>query len=67
MTRKSESFSRLPKSLSRFPDDSYFAQVTVTFYTGRILLAALIIVGSVVLVNMAKKPAPPAIELEESV
>jgi len=34
---------------------------------GRILLAALIIVGSVVLVNMAKKPSPPAIELEESV
>lgn len=34
---------------------------------GRILLAALIIVGSVVLINTAKKPAPPALELEESV
>jgi drug/metabolite transporter (DMT)-like permease len=32
---------------------------------GRILLAALIIVGSVVLINTAKKPAPPALELEE--
>ncbi len=35
---------------------------------GRILLAAGIIVGSVVLINTAKKPAPPApvLELEES-
>ena len=34
---------------------------------GRILLAALIIVGSVVLINTAKKPVPPALELEEIV
>ena len=34
---------------------------------GRILLAALIIVGSVVFINTAKKPVPPALELEEIV
>ena len=34
---------------------------------GRILLAALIIVGSVVLINTAKKPAPPVLELEDGV
>jgi drug/metabolite transporter (DMT)-like permease len=41
-----------------------FAQETLN---GRILLAALIIVGSVVLVNTAKKPAPPALEPDEIV
>jgi len=34
---------------------------------GRILLAALIIVGSVVIINTAKKPAPPASEPDEIV
>lgn len=34
---------------------------------GRILLAAGIIVGSVVIINTAKKPAPPAIEPDEIV
>jgi drug/metabolite transporter (DMT)-like permease len=34
--------------------------------TGRVLLAAGIIVGSVILINMAKKPAPKVLELEES-
>ena len=41
-----------------------FAQETLN---GRILLAALIIVGSVVLINSAKKPAPPAPEPDEIV
>ena len=41
---------------------SLFAQEALT---PRIVVAALIIVSSVVLVNLAKKPAPRAVELEE--
>jgi drug/metabolite transporter (DMT)-like permease len=41
-----------------------FAQETLN---GRILLAAGVIVGSVILINTAKKPAPPSVDPEEIV